>query len=212
MLKIAILAVLFTAFCIAETNTIQAQNQALSLERPSPSKVAQIAGKQNVKVNAELQRQQKFLQDIAARYEEVSAFDLTPLLKFPYVWNALRENRARVALLKSELTAAQLRQFKKAYDLLEEETLFSFLDQQLNLLTDTLELDEAQQEQVLKILTMDLSNKRSLLLMSVGPEEFRRRLDGLSDAAEKRILAFLYPEQRKMFDRQQMLNRNRMIG
>jgi len=209
MLKISIFVALSIAFCISDTS---AQNQPPNLERPTPGNVARVTRGQNVKVTAELQRQQKFFLDIAARYEEVSTYDLTPLLKFPYVWNALRENRSQVLQPKAGLTVAQSRLFLKAYDLLEEETLLSFLDQQINLLTETLELDEAQQEQVQKILTIDLTNKRTLLAAFVGPQDFQRRLDKCSDVTEKHILAILYPEQRTMFDRQQMFNRNRLIG
>ena len=212
MLRITTLVVLSIAFCITATSTLYAQGQTLRIERPSPGKVAQVAGTQNVKVTAELQRQQKFFQDIAARYEEVSTYDLTPLLKFPYVWNALRENRENVGRLSTVLTASQSRQFNKAYELLEESTLLSFLDLQVNLLTETLELDEGQQEEILKILTMDLSNKRSLLTTFVGSQDFRNRLDSCSDATEKHILLVLSPEQRRSFDRQQTVNRNRLIG
>lgn len=208
MLKISISLLFSVVLCIAGTSTTSAQN----LERPTPDGVAKLARKQSVKVTAELERQQKFFLNIAARYEEVSTYDLTPLLKFPYLWNALRENRSRVLQPKAGLTASQSRSFLKAYDLLEEETLLSFLDQQINLLAETLELDEAQQEEVQKILTMDLSNKRALLEASLNSKDFRRRLDKCSDATEKHILAILYPEQRNMFDRQQMFNRNRLVG
>ena len=208
MVKIALSLVFSIVFCIVTTGTLSAQN----LERPSPDSVAKLAGKQNHKVTAELQLQQQFFQNIAARYAEVSTYDLTPLLKFPYVWNALRENRSRVLQPKAGLTSSQSRLFLKTYDLLEEETLLSFLDQQISLLTETLELDEAQQQEVQKSLTMDLTNKRSLLEATVGPEDFRRRLDKVSDATEKHILAVLSPEQRRMFARQQTFNRNRMVG
>jgi hypothetical protein len=182
------------------------------LDRPTPSKVGKITRKPNVKVTAELQRQQKFFEAIAARYEEISTYDLTPLLKYPYFWNALRENRESAAQPKAHLTPSQLRQFRKAYDLLEEETLLSFLDQQLSLLTESLELDEAQQGETQKVLTIDITNKRSLLLASIGPKDFQHRLDNISGATEKHILAILYPEQRRLFDQQQMFNRNRLVG
>jgi len=212
MLKIATIVVLSIVFCLTGNNTLYAQNQTPDLERPNPQSVAKIARSQNVKVAAELQRQQKFLQDIAARYEEVSETDLTPLLKFPYVWNALRENRSRIAQPKVRLTVSQSRLFKKAYDLLEEETLLSFLDQQIAILTETLELDETQQADVQKILTMDLSNKRSLLLASLGPQDFQRRLDKVSDTTEKSILLMLSEEQRNTFFHQQTFNRDRLVG
>ena len=207
MLKIATLVAITAACCY----TSFAQNQPSSLERPSPGQVARTRSK-DPKVTAELQRQQKFFQDIAARYEEVSTYDLTPLLKYPYVWSALRENRSRIAQPNAGLTASQSRLFAKAYDLLEEETLFSFLDHQVSILTENLDLDENQQAEIQKILTMDLSNKRSLLSISIGQQNFQQRVDKLSDATEKHILAILYPEQRRMFDRQQMFNRNRLVG
>ena len=212
MLKISRFVALSVAVFVVGTSALNAQNRSLNLERPTPSKIAKIASKPNVKVTAELQRQQKFFEAIAARYEEVSTYDLTPLLKFPYVWNALRENRASVAQPNAQLTPSQSRLFRKAYDLLEEETLLSFLDQQLNLLTESLELDEAQQEGMQNILTIDLTNKRSLLSAAVGPKDFQHRLDSISGATEKHILAILSPEQRRMFDRQQMFNRNRLVG
>jgi len=209
MLKYVTFVVLSILFCIAGTN---AQDQSLNIERPSPSSVAKVAGKHDHKVTAELERQQKVLQDISARYEEVSTYDLTPLLKYPYVWSALRENRSRVMQPSEKLTPAQSRLFIKAYDLLEEETLLSFLDHQISLLTDSLDLDENQQQDIQKILTMDLSNKRLLLSTSIASQDFQRRLDKVSDGTEKRILAILYPEQRRVFDRQQMFNRNRLVG
>ena len=212
MLEISRFVVLSIALCIAGTSTLYAQSPSLNLDRPTPSKVAKIARNPNVKVTAELQRQQKFFEAIAARYEEVSTYDLTPLLKYPYVWSALRENRSRVMQPNEKLTQAQSRLLIKAYDLLEEETLLSFLDHQISLLTDSLDLDENQQQDIQKILTMDLSNKRLLLSTSIASQDFQRRLDKVSDGTEKRILAILYPEQRRMFDRQQMFNRNRLVG
>ena len=209
MLKIATFVMFSVLVC---TSPLLAQNEASTLERPILNSVAKIARKHDHKVTAELERQQKFLQDIAARYEEVSTYDLTPLLKYPYVWSALRENRSRVAQPKEKLTAAQSKLFIKAYDLLEEETLLSFLDHQLSILTEALDLDESQQEGMQKILTMDLSNKRVLLATFIPSQDFQRRLDKVSDGTEKRILALLYPEQRRMFDRQQVFNRNRLVG
>jgi hypothetical protein len=168
---------------------------------------------QHFNVTAELEREEKFLGDIAARYEEISDHDLTPLLKYAYVWNALRENRLRIAERNHHLTASQSRVFKLAYNQLEENTLQSFLDQQIRLLIEALDLDQIQLNDVQNLLTVDLSNKRKLMSDSrVAEVQFRLRLDQISDATERDILAILTPEQRKMFDRRLNFNRDRLVG
>jgi len=208
-----LLALLAVAYVLNPPGS-HAQNRAVISTADLTRRVtARNIHSRNLKLAAELQRQQKVLQNIAARYEEVSTYDLTPLLKYPYVWSALRENRSRVASPNVRLSTSESRVFKKAYDLLEEDTLMSFLDHQISILNEALELDEAQLAEMQKTLTMDLSNKRALLSnATIGAADFRRRLDQISDATEKRILAILFPEQRKMFDRQLMFERNRLIG
>ncbi|PYS99048.1 MAG: hypothetical protein DMF63_13325 [Acidobacteria bacterium] len=205
MLKIATFFALSALFVCAPVRS--------NAQTRTPDSTASLRPNQNLKVTTELQRQQKVLQDIAARYEEASTYDLTPLLKYTYVWSALRENRSSIALQNPHLTASQSRLFKKTYDLLEQDTLLSFLDHQMSLLNDSLELDEAQQEEVQKILTMDISNKRVLLsTTNISSKDFRLRLDKVSDTTEKHILGILYPEQRRVFDRQLMFNRDRLVG
>lgn len=165
------------------------------------------------RVNTELRRQQKFLRDVAARYEAVSVHDLTPLLSYTYVWRALRENRARLVTPNSHLSSEQIKLVERGYDLLETDVLLSFVDHQISVLNETLELDELQYSALEKILSTDLNQKRALLSdKTVNSASFGRRLQVFSDQTEKRIVSILQPEQRKSFYKHLVLNRDRLVG
>ena len=164
-------------------------------------------------VTVELNRQQKFLRDVASRYEAVSEYDFTPLLSYSYVWIALRENRDRLADPQRRLTPAQSELVRSAYDLLETDVLLLFLDHQLTVLSETLELSELQNEAMHKTLTDDL-NQRQALVSSKGIDGkmFGQRINALSQQTEKKILSILFPEQRKKFEKQLTLSKDRLIA
>jgi hypothetical protein len=164
-------------------------------------------------VTSELNRQQKFLNGVASRYEAVSAYDFTPLLNYSYVWNALRENRARLGDPRRRMTPDQSRLLADGYDLLESDILLLFLDHQLNVLTETLELTEMQSEEVHKTLAEDLSGKQALVAAKgINAKLFGLRINALSQQTEKKILSILYPEQRKKFEKQVTFNKDRLVG
>jgi hypothetical protein len=168
---------------------------------------------QVTQVADELERQQVVLRHIAARFEAVADRDFTPLLRYPYVWSALRENRMRVVDPNHRLSAAQSKLLEEGYGLLEEEVILSFLDHQLAVFNDALELNEVQMDEVQKALTVDLSQKRMLLSSKdLSAAAFVRKLDSVSDATEKSVLAVLFPEQRKIFNHQLFFNRDRLVG
>ena len=164
-------------------------------------------------VTVELNRQQKFLRDVASRYEAVSEYDFTPLLSYSYVWIALRENRDRLADPQGRLTPAQSELLRTGYDLLETDILLLFLDHQLSVLSETLELNELQNEAMHKTLTDDL-NQRQALVSSKGIDRkmFGQRINALSQQTEKKILSILFPEQRKKFEKQLTLSKDRLIA
>ena len=172
-----------------------------------------ISGAQASHVTSELDRQQKFLNGVASRYEAVSTYDFTPLLSYSYVWNALRENRARLLDPRSPMTPEQSRLLAEGYDLLESDVLLLFLDHQLSVLSETLELTELQSEEVHKTLAEDLSRKQALAsAKGIDAKLVGLRIDALSQQTEKKILAILFPEQRKRFEKQLTFNRDRLVG
>ena len=168
---------------------------------------------QAFRVTSELTRQQKFLNGVASRYEAVSAYDFTPLLNYSYVWNALRENRARLGDPRRGMTPDQSRLLADGYDLLESDILLLFLDHQLSVLTETLELTEMQSEEVHKTLAEDLGGKQALVAAKgIDAKLFGLRINALSQQTEKKILAILFPEQRKKFEKQLTFNKDRLVG
>jgi hypothetical protein len=211
MSRLLIFPLLLVTVCMLNPSDSYAQH------RPTTSKKVSVHAKpirrQNFNLTVELQRQQKFFGDIATRYEDVSSRNLTPLLNYPHVWNALRENRMLVAGRNLPLPWSQSRLFKDVYEQLEGDMLLRLLSHQLSLLNESLELEHDQLSDVQKILTVELSDKRQLLQSSrLSDADFRRRLDQVSDTTEKNIRLILSPEQRAMFDRQLNLNRNRLVG
>lgn len=168
---------------------------------------------QVTQVANELERQQVFLRRIAARFEAAADRDFTPMLRYPYVWSALRENRSKVLDPRNQLSAAQSKLLAEGYELLEEEVLLSFMDFQLSVFNDALELNEIQMDEVQKLLSIDLAQKRLLLgSKELSAAGFGRKLDAVSDETEKKILAVLFPEQRKTFNHQLFFNRDRLVG
>ena len=172
-----------------------------------------ITRSQVFQVAAELKRQQQFLRDVASRYEAVSLYDFTPLLSYSYVWNALRENRTRLADPRRRLSGAQSKLIVEGYDRLESDVLLLFLDHQLGLLNDALELNELQYQEMQNTLMADLEQKRSLVSSKgIDSRSFATRLAAVSAQTEKKILSILFPEQRRMFHKQIALNRDRLVG
>ena len=168
---------------------------------------------QNRQVAAELERQQEFLRGVSARFEAVANHDFTPLLQYSYVWIALHENRGRMTKSADRMSSEQSKLFAKSYDELEKEVVATFGDFQLSILNDVLELNELQFDAVQKALEADLNSRRGLLkTKELSDRAFAAKLNALSAQTETRILAVLFPEQRKIFDRQVNFNRDRLVG
>lgn len=166
---------------------------------------------QSPQVRVELERQQKFLRGITSRYESFAANDFTPLLRYRYVWNALRENRARLADPKSEVATSDT--FKKGYEALERDVLMTFLDHQLGILSEALDLNDVQLDDVRNALIADLAGKRLLLSSKTLTDEgFARKLSDLSEQTEKKIVSVLFADQRKQFYQQMYFKRDRLVG
>ncbi len=172
-----------------------------------------ITRSQVFQVTAELKRQEKFLRDVASRYEAVCSYEFAPLLNYKYVWNALRENRVRLNGAQRNLTGTQTKLITEGYDQLEADVLLLFLDHQMSLLNDALELNELQYLEMQKALTVDLDQKRALVAKKgINPRLFLNRLDTLSRQAEKKILSILFPEQKKIFHKQMDFTKDRLVG
>lgn len=168
---------------------------------------------QNRQVAVELERQQRFLRKVTARFEAVASQDVTPLLKYSYVWNALRENRDQLSVVERRLSTDQSKLLAKSYDALEKEVVATFGDHQLAILNEVLELNEIQFEEIQKAVEDDLNSRRDLLkTMGMSSSEFVKRLTAISTKTETQIIAALFPEQRKNFQRQVDFNRDRLIG
>ena len=164
-------------------------------------------------LSIELRRQQRFLSDVATRYEAVSVHDLTPQFSYTYVWNALRENRTRLVDPRRRLKPDQVILVREAYELLETDVVLRFLEHQLGRFDETLQLDESQYGQVEKILTNDLQQKRALLsVRGIDSRQFLQRLQIISSGSEKNILLILSAEQRKNFYKQIDLTRARLVA
>lgn len=165
------------------------------------------------RVTSELQRQQEFLRDVTARFEAVASHDFTPLFQYSYVWTALKDNRDQIAKQVKTLTPEQSTQITKGYDELEKEVVALFGDHQLGILNGVLELNEQQVEDVQKAVEDDLNARRVLLkTKDMTLKEFALKVDSISDKTETRILALLFPEQRKRFDRELNFTRDRLLG
>ena len=166
-----------------------------------------------LKVTAELTRQQKFLRDVASRYEAVANYDFAPLLKYSYVWTALRENREKLERSSPALPLDQAKLFRRAYDQLETDVVMSFLDHQLSILNESLELDDTQTDQLQKVLTMDVGRRRLLLAdRSLTAAQFVQKIADVSESTERAIVALLTPEQTNRFEQQMNANRDRLIA
>lgn len=164
-------------------------------------------------VASELERQQQFLRGVTSRFEAVAIHDFTPLLKYSYVWKALYENRARMGRRVRSMSAEQSKLFTKGYDVLEKEVVASFGDYQLSILNDTLELNEMQLDAVQKAVEDDLNARRTLLkTKDVSTRDLASKLEAISSKTETRIVAVLFPEQKKLFEHQSNVNRDRLMG
>jgi hypothetical protein len=178
-----------------------------------PRKKPPVAGTRSSVVTTELDRQRLFLQNVTSRYEAVSINDFTPYFSYEYVWKALKENRDSLSRQASSLTPTQSLAVRNGYELLEQDVLENFVEQQLGVLVDELELNGVQVDEVQKLLAHDLKLKKLLLSSRrLRPEAFTQRMTALSETTEKQILARLFPEQREKFRRQVTFLRDRFIG
>jgi hypothetical protein len=167
----------------------------------------------NRRVVNELQRQQEFLRGVTSRFEAVALHDVTPLLQYPYVWTALHDNRSRMAKQVRKMTPDQSKQITKGYEVLESEVVASFGDYQLTILSEVLELNEAQLDDVQKAVQEDLDARKALLKnRELSLAEFTGRLNAISRKTEERIRATLFPEQQKRFEHEINFNRDRLVG
>jgi hypothetical protein len=112
-----------------------------------------------------------------------------------------------------KMTADQSRQITKGYEVLENEVVASFGDYQLTILSEVLELNEAQLDDVQKAVQEDLDARKALLKnRKLSLAEFTGRLNAISRKTEERIRATLFPEQQKRFEHEINFNRDRLIG
>lgn len=189
--------------------------QDLNTARPShrSSRKKPFDRARNRRVVNELQRQQEFLRGVTSRFEAVALHDVTPLLQYSYVWTALHDNRARMARQVRKMTGDQSKQITKGYEELESEVIASFGDYQLTILSEVLELNETQLDEVQKAVQDDLNARRALVkAKALRPAEFTERLNAISRKTEERIRAALFPEQQKRFEREINFNRDRLVG
>ena len=171
-----------------------------------------VAARSNAVVS-ELDRQRSFLQKVTSRYEAVSISEFTPYFSYTYVWKALKENRDELLHQSRSLTPAQVAAVKKGYAMLEQDVLEGFVAQQLSVLTSELDLNEFQTEEVEKLLSKDLKQKRSLLSApGLTQEAFTQRIVRMSEATEEQILAIFFPEQRERFRQEVTFNRDKLTG
>ena len=204
----ALTVVLTGMFAVPAAAQISSHRQGAAKVKQSPA-----AASKTFQITSELKQQQKFLRDVATRYEAVSAHDFTPLLNYTYVWNALREHRMALVDPRRGLKPDQVELIREGYELLESDVVLRFLDHQLGMLDETLQLDEAQYEQVEKILSSDLEQKRVLLTTKgINSKLFLQQIQLISHASEKSVLAVLTDEQRTVFHKQIGLTRDRLIG
>ena len=201
--------VVFAFFAIALSFSIGVSAQSKS----APRRKHATSTARNAIVARELDRQRLFLQNVTSRYEAVSVNEFTPYLSYAYVWKALKENRDQLSRQRRGLTSAQFAAVKKGYEMLEQDVLLEFVDQQLSVLSNELDLNGIQTDDVEKLLTQDLKQKRSLLSApGIDVFVFSQRVTALSDTTEKRILEILFPEQREKFIRQLRFSRDRLVG
>lgn len=201
--------VIFAFLAIALFFSLDVSAQSKSAPRTKHA----TATSRNAVVAKELDRQRLFLQNVTSRYEAVSLNEFTPYLSYTYVWKALKENRDHLSHQRRGLTVAQFAAVKKGSEMLEQDVLMEFVDQQLSVFSDELGLNTIQTDEVEKLLTQDLKLKRSLLSApGVSDYVFSQRITALSDATEKRILEILFPEQRERFIRQVRFSRDRLVG
>jgi hypothetical protein len=205
---------LFLALQLAAAAT-DAQSAPRSVKAPvtkPPSKRATNTRQSKV-VAAELEREQRFLRDVTSRFESVASHDITPLLRYSYVWSALRENRIKLASANTNLDPSQMKLFAASYDKLEKEVVATFGDRQLSILNDVLELNDQQFQDIQKAVEDDLSSRRDLLKMkSLPASDFASRVRKISAATEKAILGVLFPEQRRTFQKQLNFSHDRLVG
>ena len=202
-----VLGFAFLAIALFFSANIHAQARSVRLKSTAA------VNSRNSAVMNELDRQRLFLQKVTSRYEAVSVNEFTPYLSYGYIWKALKENRQQLTREMKKLTPAQAGAVKKGYEMLEEDVLRQFVDQQFNVLISELGLNEVQVNEIEKLLANDLKLKRSLLSASGHtPETFGERIEAISSATEKRILSILFPEQKETFRREVNLNRNRLVG
>ena len=203
------LFVVFAFAAIALLFSFDSSAQSKSTRRQKPA----TATSRNAVVAKELDRQRLFLQNVTSRYEAVSVTEFTPYLSYAYIWKALKENRDHLSRERNGLTAAQFAAVKKGYEMLEQDVLLEFVDQQLSVLCDELGLNTIQTDEVEKLLAQDLKRKQSLLsARGLSEYLFSQRVTDLSEATEKRILEILFPEQRERFSRQVRFNKDRLVG
>ena len=181
--------------------------------RPTRVKRTAAVTSRNSAVMNELDRQRLFLQKVTSRYEAVSINEFTPYLSYGYIWKALKENREQLKREMKRLTPSQSAAVKKGYEMLEEDVLRQFVDQQFNVLISELDLNEVQISEIEKLLGNDLKHKRSLLSATGHtPQTFAERIETISDATEKRIISILFPEQRERFRQEVSFSRNKFVG
>ncbi len=197
----------FLAIAFFLSSDINAQSRSVRVK-----KTAAVTSR-NLAVMNELDRQRLFLQKVTSRYEAVSVNEFTPYLSYGYIWKALKENREQLSGEMKRFTPAQSVAVKKGYEMLEEDVLRQFVDQQFNVLIAELDLNDVQVNEIEKFLASDLKLKRSLLSASGHTvQTFAERIESISDETEKRILSILFPEQREKFREEVNFSRNKFVG
>jgi hypothetical protein len=210
----ALLALFVAAHLLPQTISAQSELKRTNRSLPTKSSNAKsLRAFEKQRVNAELERQQRFLRDVTSRFEAVALNDITPLLEYSYIWMALRDNRERMGRSGRSLTATQSKLVADGYDKLEKEVVATFGDHQLSILNEVLELNDQQLQDIQMIVEDDLNSRRDLLkTKGLSPRDFANRVSAISKGTETRILGALSPAQRKVFDRQLNFNRDRLVG
>lgn len=194
----------FAAIALFFSFSISAQSKRVSSDRQA---------QRSALVTAELDRQRLFLMNMTSRYDSVAVSEFTPYFSYSYVWRALKENRDQLSQQRKGLTAPQFAEVEKCYSMLERDVLQQFVDQQLSVFDDELDLNDVQTDEIGKLLNQDLKRKRSLLsTVGLTDREFTDSVAASSEATEKQILNLLFPEQKEKFRQQVNFSRDRFVG
>ena len=203
-IKLSIIVVLLSLFSAASD---LGQSSGRRIKKNTPDRLQLRFGlnhKQLSELSPFIQLEVKRLQTAYIAYNDQDADDFMLAWREPDLWLKLMSNRRDIESgMKDTFSKPQASAMRAACSHMESEMLTLLLEDQVNLLSEELELQAEQSDKVNWILSRNNSKKQRILANAsqTNLKSFRQDLEAVTEEAEFEIADVLTPEQQRDYDR-----------